>query len=65
MMRRVLLAVIFSVLIGGGLFFSLNGQKISHESKQDGTVVTVCSYNVENAFDMVSNGSEYAEYIPN
>jgi endonuclease/exonuclease/phosphatase family metal-dependent hydrolase len=64
-MKKIIITLFATILIGGGLIFSLNGQKNSSSSSQNGTTFTVASYNLENAFDLVANGTEYAEFIPN
>lgn len=64
-MKKIVISISIAIILGCGLIFSLDGQKKSNNKTASGTVVKVATYNVENAFDMVANGSEYVEYIPN
>lgn len=62
-MKKYFLAGIGAVVVVIALLFSFN----SEAKNIDGNVssFTVASYNLENLFDMVPNGTEYPEYIPN
>lgn len=62
-MKKYFLAGIAAVVVAVILVFSFNSQANVSEGNVSG--FTVASYNVENLFDMVANGSEYPEYIPN
>ncbi len=64
-MKKYFLAGFGVIVVAIALVFSFNSQ--AKNSGVDGNITsfTVASYNVENLFDMVPNGSEYPEYIPN
>lgn len=62
-MKKYFLAGIGAVVVAVILVFSFDSQAKVTEGNVSG--FTVASYNVENLFDMVANGSEYPEYIPN
>jgi endonuclease/exonuclease/phosphatase family metal-dependent hydrolase len=64
-MKKALATLIITAIVGAGLFFSLNGQKQSNHNENNSSVFTVATWNVENLFDMVADGGEYVEYIPN
>jgi len=64
-MKKALFTIIISAVVGTGLFFSLNGQKQTNHNDNNSSLFTVATWNVENLFDMVADGSEYVEYIPN
>jgi len=64
-MKKYFLAGFGAVVIAVALVFSFNSQAKSGAGDANITSFTVASYNVENLFDMVPNGSEYPEYIPN
>lgn len=63
-MKKYFLAGLSAVIIAIGLVFSFNSEAKSNLG-DNVTTFTIASYNVENLFDMVPNGSEYPEYIPN
>ncbi len=62
-MKKYFLAGICAVVVAVILVFSFDSQAKITEGNVSS--FTVGSYNVENLFDMVANGSEYPEYIPN
>jgi len=63
-MKKYFLAGVGAVVIAVALVFSFNS-KASKATDANVSSFYIATYNVENLFDMVPNGSEYPEYIPN
>lgn len=65
--RQLAALFLLAVIVAGGLVASFSEQKNSQKTAAlpSGKTFTIASYNVENFFDLVPNGSEYPEYIPN
>ncbi len=63
-MKKYFLAGFGVIVVAIALIFSFNSQAKS-KNESNITSFTVASYNVENLFDMIPNGTEYPEYVPN
>lgn len=63
-MKKYFLAGLGAIIVATLLVFSFNHQA-NGGNDSNITSFTLASYNVENLFDMVPNGSEYPEYVPN
>lgn len=63
--KSVAFLTLLLLLVGSGLYFNLDANQKQQTINANPKDFSVMTWNVENFFDLNSNGTEYPEFIPN